>query len=52
MSKKNIPCGVITSAQLFDMQKPQYNGYICGHGPHKSKKIYNRKNKSWKHDLG
>lgn len=52
MSKKIVSCGVITSTQLFDMQKPQYNGYICGHGPHKSKKIYNRKNKSWKRDLG
>ena len=50
--KKNIHCGVITSMQIFDAHKPQFNGYIYGHGPHKSKKIYNRKNKAWKNDLG
>ena len=49
--KKNIRCGTITSMQLFDAQKPLYNGFNYGHGPHKSKKVYNRKDKSWRNDL-
>lgn len=40
--KKTQKVGVITSQQLFDMQKPQFNGFACGHGAHGSKK-YNRK---------
>ena len=48
---KNMYCGTITSMQIFDAQKPQFNGYGCGHGPHKSKKSYNRKDKSWRNDL-
>ena len=49
--KKSIHCGTITSMQIFNAQKTQYNGYVCGHGPHKSKKVYNRKEKSWRNDL-
>ena len=37
----------ITKEQLFDFQKPQYNGFVAGHGPHSKKKKYNRRNKDW-----
>lgn len=37
----------ITKEQLFDFDKPKYNGFGCGHGAHKNKKKYNRKDKSW-----
>ena len=50
--KNKISCGVITSMQIFDAQKTQFNGFGCGHGPHKSKKAYNRKDKSWRKELG
>lgn len=40
----------ITSKKLFDFQKPKWNGYVAGHGPHKNKKKYNRKDKSWKNE--
>lgn len=40
----------ITKEQLFDFQKPQYNGFYCGHGAHKNKKKYNRRNKDWMKD--
>lgn len=37
----------ITKEQLFDFNKPKYNGFGCGHGAHKNKKKYSRKDKSW-----
>lgn len=37
----------ITSEQLFDFQKPRYNGFGIGYGAHKNKKKYSRKNKDW-----
>lgn len=40
----------ITKEQLFDFQKPKYNGFMCGHSPHKNKKKYNRKSKDWMKD--
>lgn len=40
----------ITKKQLFDFQKPQYNGFICGQGAFKNKKKYNRHNKDWMKD--
>lgn len=49
--KKNIYCGTITAMQIFDAQKPQFNGFGCGHGAHKNKKAYNRKDKAWRNDL-
>ena len=36
---------VITSEQMFDFQKPKFNGFACGHGLHKNKKAYSRKGK-------
>lgn len=35
--KKTQKIGVITSVQIFDAQKPQFNGYSCGYGAHGSK---------------
>lgn len=40
--KKTQKVGVITSEQLFDMQKPKFNAFACGHGAHGSKG-YNRR---------
>lgn len=40
--KKAQKIGVITSQQIFDMQKPQFNGWACGHGAH-GHKGYNRR---------
>lgn len=47
MSKKNKTqkIGVITSQQIFDAQKPQFNGWACGHGAHGSKGYNRRKMK-------
>lgn len=46
----------IPAKKVWDSQKPKYNGFAVGHGPHKNKKAYTRKEKhkqdpvSW--DLG
>lgn len=40
----------ITKEQLFNFQKPKYNGFGGGYGPHKNKRKYNRKDKSWVRD--
>lgn len=50
--KQTYHCGIITAEQIFNSQKTQYNGFSCGHGPHKNKKKYNRKDKSWQKDMG
>lgn len=52
MSKKNKidTIKVLSSEEAFDVQKPRYNGWQTGHGKHKSKKDYNRKDKSWKNE--
>lgn len=39
MTKKYI----ITSEQMFNFNKPHYNGHICGTGPHRDNSKYNRK---------
>lgn len=41
--KKTQKVGVITSEQLFDMQKPKFNAFVCGHGVHGSKGYDRRK---------
>lgn len=41
--KKTQKVGVITSEQLFDMQKPKFNAFVCGHGAHGSKGYDRRK---------
>lgn len=47
--KKQIDTVQILSAEeAWQVKKPRYNGWQCGHGKHKSKKAYNRKDKSWK----
>lgn len=40
----------ITKEQLFEMQKPKFNGFIYGYGVFKNKKKYDRKNKDWQKD--
>ena len=40
--KKKISCGKITSKQIFDAQKPQFNGFAYGYGSH-GDKSYNRR---------
>lgn len=44
MSKKNKvqKVGVISAIEIFEMRKPQYNGFACGHGAH-GNKGYNRR---------
>ena len=39
---------VMSSEEAWQVKKPRYNGWQCGHGKHKSKKDYNRNDKSWK----
>ena len=41
-SKKNTNKLVITSEQIFDAQKPQFNGFAGGYGAH-GRRGYNRK---------
>lgn len=41
--KKNYKKYVITAEQLFDIQKPLWNGFATKAGPHKNKKAYDRK---------
>lgn len=40
--KKTIHVATITAIDIFEMRKPQYNGYSCGYGAHGNKK-YNRR---------
>ena len=42
MGRKKRKKYVITSGQLFDANKPQFNGFNVGHGAHGDKK-YNRR---------
>jgi hypothetical protein len=44
MSKKNI-IYIITPEELFNFNKPQFNGFGCGHGYYKDKSKYSRKKK-------
>lgn len=43
MAKKKKKKYVITSQQMFDFNKVQYNAWGVGHGAHKNKKAYDRK---------
>lgn len=43
--KKNTQPIIITSQQRFAMEKPRYNAHQTGHGVHKNKKAYTRKQK-------
>ena len=40
--KKNIHIATISTIEIFEMRKPQYNGFACGHGAH-GNKGYNRR---------
>lgn len=46
--KKSEKIVVMTSEEAWQTKKPRYNGWQCGHGKHKNKKTYDRKDKSWK----
>ena len=36
---------VIPAERIWDAHKPRFNGYACGHGAHRNKKAYTRKQK-------
>lgn len=40
--KKNKKVLVISSMEIWEMRKPKYDAYVCGHGVHGSKG-YNRR---------
>lgn len=40
--KKNQKVLIISSMEIWEMRKPRYDGFACGHGAHGSKK-YNRR---------
>lgn len=40
--KKNKKVLVISSMEIWEMHKPKYDAYVCGHGAHGSKG-YNRR---------
>ena len=40
--KKNKKVLVISSMEIWEMRKPKYDAYVCGHGAHGSKG-YNRR---------
>ena len=42
MAKKKQTIIVISAMEIWEMRKPKYNAYACGHGAHGSKK-YNRR---------
>lgn len=45
MTKRKNRKYVITSDQLFNAEKPKWNGFGCGHGVHGDTKYNRRKNK-------
>ena len=40
--KKTQKTMVISSMEIWEMRKPRYDGFTCGHGAHGDKK-YNRR---------
>lgn len=48
--KKSETIHVMSSLEATRVKKPRYNGWQTGHGPHKNKKAYDRKDKSWKQE--
>lgn len=40
--KKTKKVMVISAMEIWEMRKPKYDAYVCGHGAHGSKK-YNRR---------
>lgn len=54
MSKRKIKSErivVMTALEATRAAMPYFNGYSNGCGPHKNKKKYNRKDKSWRKEL-
>lgn len=42
---------IMTKEEATRATKPKFNGFMNGHGPHKNKKKYDRKDKSWKNEI-
>ena len=42
MSKKTQKVMIISAMEIWEMRKPRYDAYTCGHGSHGNKK-YNRR---------
>lgn len=47
-NKKQETIHVMSAEEAWQVKKPRYNAWQCGHGKHKSKKDYDRNDKSWK----
>lgn len=47
-NKKKETVHVLSAEEAWQIKKPRYNAWQCGHGKHKSKKDYDRNDKSWK----
>ena len=45
--KKQETIHVMSAEEAWQVKKPRYNAWQCGHGKHKSKKYYDRNDKSW-----
>lgn len=48
---KEILIHVMSGIEATRAAMPHYNGFYNGCGPHKNKKKYNRKDKTWKKEL-
>lgn len=46
-NKKRGTIHVMSVEEAWQVKKPRYNAQQCGYGKHKSKKDYDRKDKSW-----
>ena len=46
--RKQKTVHVLSAEEAWQVKKPRYNAWQCGHGKHKSKKDYDRNDKSWK----
>lgn len=44
MAKKLKPM-IIDAMDIWEMRKPRYDGFVCGHGPHSTTK-YRRQSKA------
>lgn len=40
-----------SSKQQFDWNKPKFNGYATGHGPHKNQKEKRANNWDWRNEV-
>ena len=47
-NKRQKTIHIMSAEEAWQVKKPRYNAWQCGHGKHKSKKDYDRNDKSWK----